>query len=71
MLTREFNLCFHAQQHQRLGEGMGFFDPVSTSASIESLTSFCGWLKDIILEPVPVKDAGGGYAICFADFPIL
>lgn len=47
---------------------MGIFNPVSTSASIESLASFCDCLKDIILEPVPVKDAGGGYAICFADF---
>lgn len=70
MLAREFSLCFHVQ-HQRLGEDMDNFDLVSTSASIASLASVCGWLEDVILESVPVKKAGGGYAICFADFPIL
>lgn len=70
MLAREFNLCFHVQ-HQRLGEGMGNFDPVSTSPSTASLASVCGWLEDVILEPVLVKEAGGGHANCFADFPFL
>lgn len=70
MLAREFNLCFHVQ-HQRLGEGMDNFDPVSTSASIASLASVCGWLEDVILESVSVKKAGGGFPICFADFPVL
>lgn len=58
-------------QHQRLGEGVGNFYPVSTSASIASLASVCGWLEDVILEPVPVKEAEGDYAVCSADFPIL
>lgn len=70
MLAREFNLCFYVQ-HQQLGEGVGNFDPVSTSASITSLASVCGWLEDVVLESVPVEEAEGGYAICFADFPVL
>lgn len=70
MLAGEFNLCFHVQ-HQRVGEGVGNSDPVSTPASIASVASVCGWLEDVILEPVPVKEAEGDYAVCFADFPIL
>lgn len=70
MLAREFSLCFH-MQYQQLGEGVGNLDLVSTSASIASLASVCGWLEDVILEPVPLEEAAGGYAICFADFPIF
>jgi len=49
---------------------MGSSDPVSTAVSIASLASGCGWLEDVMLEPVPVEEAGG-YAASFADFPIL
>lgn len=70
MLAVEFLLCLHVRP-LRLGEGMGSSDPVSTSASIASLAAGCGWLEDVMLEPVPVEEAGGGYAVSFADFPIL
>lgn len=69
MLAMEFLLCLHVQS-LRLGEGMGSSDPVSSSASVAS-SAGCGWLEDVVLELIPVEEAGVGYAVSFADFPIL
>lgn len=69
MLAMEFLLCLHVRP-LRLGEDVGSSDPVSTSASIASVASGCGWLDDVMLEPVPVEEAGG-YSVSLADCPIL